>query len=62
MGEMADDAIYGFACSHCGVYFVAEHGYPVLCRECYEKETPEERKGLPLATLALLGSEESSNS
>lgn len=49
MGEIADDVIAGFQCSHCGVCFKAEHSYPVLCKDCFEDETPAERAGLPKA-------------
>ena len=31
----ADDKVNGFSCSHCGIYFIKEHGYPVLCRTCH---------------------------
>lgn len=37
MGELAEDKIYGFSCSWCGVYFEAEHGFPVLCISCWDK-------------------------
>lgn len=37
MGEIADDMINGFCCSYCGIYFEEEHGFPVLCKSCYEK-------------------------
>lgn len=59
MGEIAEGMINGFQCSHCGVCFEQEHGYPVLCTDCYEKqrlapETPRARArvrgGLPRAT------------
>ncbi len=38
MGEIADDIVNGFQCSHCGVCFADEHGYPVLCEECFEDD------------------------
>ena len=50
IGEMAEDILDGFMCSHCGVCFIEEHGFPVLCRSCYDEETPDERAGLPMAT------------
>jgi hypothetical protein len=37
MGELAEDKINGLSCSWCGVYFVEEHGFPVLCISCWEK-------------------------
>ena len=38
MGEVADDIIEGRCCSHCGTYFVEEHGYPVLCKDCFKNK------------------------
>ena len=35
MGQIADDVACGFQCSGCGVCFVEEHGYPVLCADCH---------------------------
>ncbi len=55
MGEIADDVIEGFSCSHCGIYFDQSHGYPVLCEDCYHNETPDERAGIPKATENELG-------
>ena len=37
MGELAEDKVYGFSCSWCGVYFEAEHGFPVLCISCWDE-------------------------
>ena len=44
MGEIASDMIEGRACSECGCYFADpngqgtyEHGYPVLCWDCWEE-------------------------
>jgi hypothetical protein len=45
MGEIADDMIDGACCSLCGVYFEEEHGYPVLCTDCYEDCTDDEKQG-----------------
>jgi hypothetical protein len=47
MGEIADDMINGRCCSECGCYFydhvktdgtieIFEHGYPVLCWDCFD--------------------------
>lgn len=36
MGELAEDMINGRSCSECGIYFVEENGYPVLCEDCYD--------------------------
>lgn len=44
MGEIANDMVQGFCCSDCGVYFEAEHGYPVLCRSCWKQTSPRDRK------------------
>ncbi len=49
MGKIADLMINGKQCSHCGMCFEKEHGCPVLCQDCYENETEEERAGLPIA-------------
>ena len=46
MGDVADDVIEGLACSWCGVYFEAYHGYPVLCNDCSRTSTKKERAGL----------------
>ena len=46
MGELADDMINGLSCTGCGVYFESEHGYPVLCENCYD-----ENESLPKATI-----------
>jgi hypothetical protein len=50
MGDIADDAISGAACSDCGCYFTdCEHppGYPRICAECYEDMEPEDRRDAP---------------
>lgn len=59
MGDMADDMIDGSACSLCGMYFqdrkrldlIWTHGYPVLCKECWDQQSPEDRKGSERAGL-----------
>jgi hypothetical protein len=48
MGEIAEDMVDGLCCSHCGVYFEKEHGYPVLCQDCHKRDEGE--SGLPKAT------------
>jgi hypothetical protein len=50
MGELADEMLDGWSCSHCGIYFKTGHGFPVLCKDCFNEETKEERAGLPRAT------------
>ena len=57
-GDIADDIVNGFQCSHCGICFEAEHGHPVLCHDCYDDETPQERSGLPRAYLKELGEDD----
>lgn len=50
MGQIADDMLDGACCSLCGQYFVDkneelyEHGYPVACNECYEKDCGYEKQ------------------
>ena len=48
MGEIADSMINGECCSLCGQYFadpdskpeqIYEHGYPVVCKECWSDLT-----------------------
>ena len=48
--EIARSVGLGEVCSQCTEPFVRYHGYPVACRFCWEKLTPDERKGLTLAT------------
>lgn len=51
MGEMADDMVNGASCSLCGIYFQEEHGYPVICKSCYNHLSKEDliKTGLPKA-------------
>jgi len=58
MGECAYDIISGLCCSHCGIYFADEHGYPVLCKDCFAAETKRERAGLQRATKPELGDDD----
>lgn len=44
MGQVADDMINGFCCSSCSEFFLKPHGYPVLCKVCWNEWTPKERK------------------
>lgn len=44
MGEIADDYIEGRCCTGCMCYFKNEHGYPVLCNDCWKEATKQERK------------------
>ena len=40
----------GSACVECQSEFVKAHGYPVLCRYCFRRLTPNQREGAKLAT------------
>lgn len=44
MGDIADDIMDGNACSRCGVYFEESHGYPILCKRCYDEELKDHIK------------------
>jgi len=58
MGEYADLSIEGFCCMWCGRCFEREHGYPVLCRECFAEQRRmkvPQRDRLLKATEAELG-------
>ena len=48
--SIAQDMIDGFCCQLCGVYFEEEHGYPVLCEDCYKSLTDKEKEDYQLAT------------
>ena len=51
MGEMADLMLEGSTCSLCQIYFVSEHGFPVLCKACWNDSTEKEREGYSKAFL-----------
>ncbi len=51
MGEAAEDIYLGHCCQDCNTYFVREHGYPVLCRDCY-KDYKREHHRKPLTARA----------
>lgn len=42
MGELADDMVNGQSCSWCGVYFDEDHGYPVICKDCFDDYKEED--------------------
>ena len=48
-GEIANDYIEGACCSGCMCYFEEEHGYPVLCKACWDEYSKKEREGYSLA-------------
>lgn len=50
MGEIADQMVNGSACQWCGVLFEKEHGYPVICRNCFDNSTRKERRHIVKAT------------
>jgi hypothetical protein len=62
MGEIANDMIDGSSCSWCGCYFEEEHGYPVVCKECFDDWVKEDggnkkkldKLGLQIATEKLI--------
>ena len=52
MGELAMDYIDGSCCEICGCYFqhpdkdeLFTHGYPAVCRDCWDEMSKKERKG-----------------
>ncbi len=42
MGEIADMMINGEMCSWCGICFIGEHSYPVVCKSCAEGKSDKE--------------------
>ena len=60
MGEVADDMIDGLSCIICGLYFadrsgeeptIYEHGYPVVCWDCWGELNKKERAEYVRATV-----------
>jgi len=49
--SIAENMLDGSQCSHCCVFFKEAHGHPVLCHDCYDHETKEERAGLLRASI-----------
>jgi len=45
MGEIADMTMNGVCCAWCQQFFKESHGYPVLCKKCWDNSTPKERAG-----------------
>lgn len=56
MGQIADDKLSGFECSHCGICFEDEHGFPVLCITCFAQDAGG--SGIPEAHIAEIGGNE----
>ena len=52
MGEICNAMLEGRICSLCGQYFVKEHGYPVLCGECWCEDATEAEAIHPLEELS----------
>jgi hypothetical protein len=50
MGQITEDILDGSQCSGCGVCFETEHGYPVLCGDCWYRAEHEARHGMQRAT------------
>jgi hypothetical protein len=64
MGQIADDCIDGSCCSLCLRYFedkqkkmIFTHGYPVVCKECWDDLSKKHRKMYQLAIVSLYGRE-----
>ena len=51
MGEYADLMIEGGTCSLCGIYFIDDHEFPVLCEDCWNECSKKEREGYSKAFL-----------
>lgn len=47
--SVCEDIIDGWCCQLCGTYFIEEHGYPVVCKDCYNGLSKEEKKSYQLA-------------
>lgn len=54
MGEIADGMVSGASCSWCGLPFADEHGFPVLCPECFNGASKRDRAGLQKAFIPLV--------
>ena len=44
MGEIAEDMIEGETCSHCGCFFEEAHGYPVICKSCWNNLSESKKR------------------
>lgn len=60
VGANEDFREVGFLCSHCTTVFDNPdgHGFPVLCHNCYDSASTEERAGLRRATIKELHGKE----
>ena len=50
MGDVSDAITEGERCALCGVFFMREHGFPVLCGWCWRNTPRIEREGYSKAT------------
>ena len=41
--SIVNDIINGACCAICGEYFIEEHGYPVICKDCWTKDSQYEK-------------------
>lgn len=55
MGQIADDMSEGACCSGCGMYFEDDHGFPVLCFDCWANTSEQECRKIQRATKKLIG-------
>lgn len=44
--NVAEGIQVGACCAHCMVYYVTEHGYPVLCEDCHYDGATEQKATL----------------
>lgn len=49
MGEIVDLILVGALCEWCGVAFMEDYGYPVVCLDCWENVEEADRSGHQLA-------------
>lgn len=42
--DKANEIVVLTVCSDCGAFFAGTHGYPVVCKECWDNYTEKERK------------------
>lgn len=50
MGLLSEDITKGRCCENCGNYFTDEHGYRVVCTDCYNEMPAHERIDYKQAT------------
>lgn len=52
--SIANDMFVGIQCSWCGIRFTDEHGYPIICKGCFEDYRQKLKVREETAKLALL--------